>query len=363
MPFRRKPHRVRDTHRFGLTTAGWVFFLLMSLIMLAAFSSGHNLLYLSVCLFFGAFIVMGNAAVTNLRGLEVEREEVGLVFAETPLPVQIIVRNPRRIMDSFSLEVREAGSGNEKIGKVFFPLVRKGKESRRAYQLIAPRRGWFDLTRLEIVTRFPFGFWERSRMVHSPQRLLVYPRLFERWPERPSNLAVDGEYIGKKLGTGDDLLNFRDFQAGDPTRWIHWKNSAKTGKLTVAVFHHPENQQIIVCLRTKYPDRSNPTLLHHFEEAVSWAATAVVRLIDQGVSVGYADEDARITPSLGEGHKILILTHLALIEPRWRTTDAGIGAPDIPGASEDLIQIESTETGVRIVTGTNRRVFEETVDG
>jgi uncharacterized protein (DUF58 family) len=355
----RRTNRFWDSRHFGLTPSGWFFFLLMLLILGAAFSSGHNLLYLAVCLFFGAFITMGNVAVMNLRGLEVEREEPGYVFAGVPHPVEITVRNRRWLMDSFSLEVHElpTSQGNN-LGKVFFPLVETGKEARRHYQLNAPNRGWFDLQGLEVVTRFPFGFWERSRAVQAPQRFLVFPQVFSRWPEEPSSLSVDGEFLGKRLGTGDDLLNFRDFQSGDPIRWIHWKNSAKTDRLTVAVFHHPENRQVTVCLRTAYEEKWDRTLDGHFEEAVSWAATAVFQLIDRGVAVGYMDEEARLPPSEGQGHKIQILTHLALVEPSWRSRN-GLSIPaDVSGLGEEFIRIEATFTGVKILTGQHRHVFE-----
>ncbi|MCG3196484.1 MAG: hypothetical protein GHCLOJNM_00960 [bacterium] len=364
MMFRRLSGRARIGSQFGLTTSGWFFFLLMALIIGAAVSSGHNLLYLTVCLFFGVFIVMGNVAVTNLRGLEVERKDPTYIFADTPCPVEVRVRNRRRIMDSFSLEIRELSTrAGKSLGKAFFPLVEKGKESHRSYPLLAPRRGWFDLYGLEIVTRFPFGFWERSRGVAMPKRLLVFPRVFETWPEEPANLAVDGEYIGKRLGTGDDLLNFRNFQPGDPVRWIHWKNSAKTDKLTVAVFHHPENRQVTVCLRTFYPDKRNKTLGDHFEEAVSWAATAVCKLIQAGVAVGYMDEAARIPPGLGEGQQVQILTRLALLEIAWERK-SGLVFPTEPTASgNDSISIEATSTGVRMLTGAHKHLFEEAAHG
>jgi uncharacterized protein (DUF58 family) len=343
-----------------MTPSGWFFFLLMALIMAAALSSGHNLLYLAVCLFFGSFITMGNVAVMNLRGLVVEREEPGYVFAGTPSPVEIRVLNNRRIMDSFSLEVREMPTRAEKkIGRVFFPLVEKEKETSRSYYLVAPARGWFDLAGLEVLTRFPFGFWERSRAIPMPLRLLVFPKVFERWPEEPSNLAVDGEFLGKRLGTGDDLLNFRDFQRGDPVRWIHWKNSAKTDHLTVAVFHHPENRQVIVCLQTAYEENADSNLAAHFEEAVSWAATAVYRLIDRGVSVGYMDEKARFPPAQGEGHKIQILTHLALLKIELKTRKGLVELGEASSGKDEFIRIEASQTGVRILSAGQRHPLEE----
>jgi uncharacterized protein (DUF58 family) len=359
-------------YHFGLTTPGWFFFLLLTLIMGAAITSGHNLLYLSVCLFFGAFITMGNAAVMNLRGLDVTRKEPEFVFADTPQPVQVRVKNRRRIMDSFSLEIQEIPSRNDKpAGRVFFSLVEKGKEAERHYDLVLPRRGWHELTGLEIITRFPFGFWERSRSISIPCRLLVFPKLFDNWHQDPTHLAVEGEFSGKRLGTGDDLLNFRTFQPGDPVRWIHWKNSAKTDRLTVAIFHHPQNRQIIISLRTTYPLHWHPTsksaegspqrdgnLQAHFEEAVSWAATAIVRLVDRGISVAYRDETGQIPVGCGEGHKIRIMTHLALIQLTRIAVNAGEHL-ELDRLSEETIRIEATPTGVRIRSAQVDSLFED----
>lgn len=351
-------------YHFGLTTPGWFFFLLMALIMAAAVSSGHNLLYLSVCLFFGAFITMGNAAVMNLRRLEVEREVRGYPFSQTPLPVRVRIRNKKRLMDSFSLEVREVNSqGGKPLGRVPFALVRRNREAQGEYTLIPPHRGWFDLVGLEINTRFPFGFWERSRGYERPVRLLVFPRVYDYWPGEPSHLAVDGEYIGKRLGTGDDLLNFRAFQPGDPVRWIHWKNSAKTDRLTVAVYHHPENRQMIICLRTIYEENPSCNLEEHFEEAVSWAATAAVKLLDRGISVGYMDESSRISPSPGEGQKSHILTHLAFVKLMLREDSPARSGSDRVPIMEECVSIEATATGVRIRTPDGERLFEEAWHG
>src|SRR3989304_2686662 len=72
------------TYQFSVTTAGWFFFILMILIIGAAAASGHNLLYLVVCLFFGAFVVMGNVAVMNLQKLQVWRALPEFLFPQTP---------------------------------------------------------------------------------------------------------------------------------------------------------------------------------------------------------------------------------------------------------------------------------------
>lgn len=352
------------TYQFNLTPAGWFFFILMILIMGAAIASGHNLLYLVVCLFFGSFVVMGNVAVMNLQKLEVSREIPEFLHAETPCAIGIRVTNPRQLMDTFALEIRETtGNGKKNFGKVFLPLVETESEATSSYTLNHPHRGWFEFKGLEVMTRFPFGFWERSRLAPQPARALFFPKIFVNWPEADSNLTVEGEFVGTKWGTGDELLNFRDYQAGDPVRWIHWKNTAKTDRLTVALFHHPKNRNVMIWLRTQYAKGADGTFEKHFEESISWAATAACKLLERGVSVGYSDPTIRLAPASGEGQRIRILTHLALVQIAWGGMGDGASSGGPQVLNEDTIRIEATQTGVLIDSGRNRRIYGEAIDG
>ncbi len=190
--------------------------------MVAATTSGHNLLYLLVCVFLGVFIVMGNMAVMNLRSLRIARELPEEIFAMTPHRVEIRVSNPREIMDSFSIHIQEIPNREHSVeGEIFLPLVEKGKEAAKDYWLRVSRRGWHELPGLEMKTQFPFGFWERSRTFVQPMNLLAFPRIFHTWREAEASLTLDGEFSGRRIGQGDELLNFRNYQAGDPIRWIH----------------------------------------------------------------------------------------------------------------------------------------------
>ena len=342
----------KHAYRYHPTTQGWFFFILTFLIMIAATTSGHNLLYLLVCVFFGAFIVMGNMAVMNLRSLQVKRELPLEIYAETPHPVEIRVTNPREVMDSFAITAKEIPNKENSVeGEVFLPLVEKGKESSKDYWLKVSRRGWHEFHGLVLHTKFPFGFWERSRTITNPTTLLAFPRVFHSWREAKSTLLLDGSFSGRRIGKGDELLNFRNYEPGDPIRWIHWKNTAKTDRMTVALFHHPENRQAIISLRTRYPNWESGTFLEHVEEAISWAATATVRLLDSGVAVGYRDETSQIAPSAGENHKRRILTHLALVQIEMQEEETGPVMQGRQMDSRDIIYIEANPTGVRIDSG------------
>jgi uncharacterized protein (DUF58 family) len=178
-----------------------------------------------------------------------------------------------------------------------------------------------------------------------------------------SHLTIEGEFIGDRSGTGDELLNFREYQPGDPVRWIHWKNTAKTDRLTVAIYHHPKNRNVVVCLRTTYQDRRDGTIANHFEEAVSWAATAVCQLLDKGVCVGYLDETARIPAAFGEGQKLRVLTHLALVPLSWSREERLLPFDNLSLQAQETMVIEASETGVKIETGSGKHHFAETGRG
>jgi uncharacterized protein (DUF58 family) len=353
--------RIFSGTKFAVTTPGWFFFLTIVLIMGAAASSGHNLLYLGVCLLFGVFITMGNVAVLNLKKLQVNRSIPDYPYAGRPYPIEITVRNNRRFMDSFSLQVNEVtqhapvSSGTRPTGwKVFIPLVIKGHHNNRQYEMVFPERGWFQWEGVEIITRFPFGFWERSRYQSLNAQVLVYPRLFDHWPEAKAMLAGEGELTGKKIGMGDDLLTFRDFLPGDSIRRIHWKNSAKNDRLTVAVYNQSENAQVIISLQTEYSKSPEPINASHFEEAISWAATATCILLERGVAVGYIDERMRIPPSIGEGHRHQILSHMALLKIMSGNTGSLPEVPLYHSMRESMIRIVATPTGVDIHTSGER---------
>ncbi len=135
------------------------------------------------------------------------------------------------------------------------------------------------------------------------------------------------------------------------------KNTAKTDRLTVALFHHPENSQAIISLRTRYPKWGGETFNEHAEEAISWAATAAHRLLDKGVAVGYRDETAQIPPASGESHKRRILTHLALLVVEWQEGSDHSPQQERYSDSGDVIYIEASPTGVRIHSGLHELDF------
>ena len=214
-----------------------------------------------------------------------------------------------------ALEIREIRpEKGGAYGKVFFPLVTKGKETTRRYTLSLKRRGWHEFKGLEVVTRFPFGFWERYREIQAPDRVLAFPKVFRAWPEAMSNLTVDGEFMGTQWGAGDELPNFRGYQPGDPPRWIHWKNSAKTDRLTVALYHHPEESPCDRLFADPISARNGGESGNPFRGSGELGGDGDRETAAEGSDGRLLDEHARDRSLRGAtGQRIRLLTHLALV--------------------------------------------------
>jgi uncharacterized protein (DUF58 family) len=100
------------------------------------------------------------------------------------------------------------------------------------------RRGWFPFAPLQVETRAPFGLSRARRTLAAagPEGVLVFPEyreleqlaLFDQRPAAETNAA--------RLGAAGEFIGVRDFRPGDPRRSVHWRSTARAGRLIVKEF-------------------------------------------------------------------------------------------------------------------------------
>src|SRR5271163_4540438 len=87
-------------------------------------------------------------------------------------------------------------------------------------ELNFPRRGSYRQDAFGIQTRFPFGFFEKTRTVESQLEILVYPRVeptdqfYEVLP------LLSGEMASHFRGRGHELHSLRGYQPTDSARFV-----------------------------------------------------------------------------------------------------------------------------------------------
>ncbi len=292
--------------RLTFTRLGRWYTALTIAIGLAAINTGNNLLFLILGLLLSSIVVSGVLSEQSLKGVRVERRLPSNATAGQPALVGLLARNDKPRAPSFSLELRERGG--QVSGRGFLVLLPAQEAAEVAYHFVPQRRGLHRFEQLEVATRAPFGLFEKSRPLDAPAELVVFPRQVAPPPLRAQALAREGEKPEDRIGVGLEVHSLRDHRAGEDARTIHWKSSARAGRL-IAVDREQERRKR-VCVVLDQRVLSGEAL----ERAVEKAAALVVRELDAGAEVSLALAGRKLPAGSGDAQLQEALTMLALLQ-------------------------------------------------
>jgi uncharacterized protein (DUF58 family) len=320
---------LKPPRRFRLTREGKWFIGTTLVLGFAAVNGGINLLFLIFGMLLSLLLANGVLSEACLRHLVVTRRLPASIHAGVPFLVGIAVRNAKKKIPTFSLEVEDLVVGKPVDRRCFYLKVPAGREQETAYRRTLPRRGMHQLSGLRLSTRFPFGLLRRSMDLEAQAQLLVYPALV------PANQAVLHaglteleEQTSTTVARHGEFESLREFRPGDDPRDIHWRTSARRGRRFVRQYQGNLGRSVMVVLDDSRPsEAADGGENTPFEAAVSMAASVAVLLLRQSYQVGLATSSTVIAPAEGPQQSGRILKHLALIEPR----PAGEPAPTVLG--------------------------------
>jgi uncharacterized protein (DUF58 family) len=120
----------------------------------------------------------------------------------------------------------------------FLPFVRAGQTETLTYTTTCARRGWFTFGAVPLSTRAPFGLWAARRLAPAagPDGVLVFPevRPLERLDLFDRQAAPEATFA--RVGAGGEFMGVREYRPGDPRRHVHWRTTARAGRLIVKEF-------------------------------------------------------------------------------------------------------------------------------
>jgi len=293
---------------------------------LAATNTGNNLLFLVLGLMLASIIISGILSEESLRGVRVERRLPSVATAGQPALIGLLARNGKARAPSFSLEVREARG--DVSGRGFLVLLPARQAAEVAYRFVPQRRGVHRFEQIEVATRAPFGLFEKSRPLDAPAELAVFPRQVPAPPAVSRALAREGERPQDRIGLGLEVHSLREHRPGEDARSIHWKSSARAGRL-IAVDREQERRRR-VCVVLDQRALQGDAL----ERAVEVAASLVTRELDSGAEVALALAGQFLPAANGEAHRHAALRMLALLGP----AAAGVPAPQ-PDANAAVLEV------------------------
>jgi uncharacterized protein (DUF58 family) len=311
--------------RLVFTRAGRWYTALTVGIGLAAINTGNNLLFLVLGLLLASIIVSGILSEQTLKGVKLERRLPPSATAGEPALIGLFARNLKRRGPSFSLELRERGG--QVAGRGFLVLLPAGETAEIAYRFVPERRGAYAFDQLEVATKAPFGLFEKSRPIDAPGELVVFPRKIAAPRTEIRSLAREGEQPEDRVGPGHELHSLRNHRPGEDARSIHWRSSARQGRL-IGVDRERELRHRVCVVFDQRPLSGEP-----LERAVERAAALVTRELDAGAEVSLAVAGRNLPAGSGEGQLRSALRMLALLPP------ATPGTPS-PRPDSDAVMLE-----------------------
>ena len=300
----------RRHERIQATISGAVLISLALGIGTAAYNSASNILFIALSLLLACLILSGVLAWLNLRRVEWQIDVQPPLRAGQRAEVELVLRNGKKFLPTYALWFEFAARPFER-GEPPRPettLTAKGidvwaalakaeaaaaagavhlrtrleprGEARLDWTFTPPRRGLYRIELRSVGSLYPFGFLKKltatelSREVHVWPAQVDYRRFTVAGARRPS-----GELQLARAGNEGDMIALRRYEPGDSHRLIHWKASARTGRLLVRQFSAQSSEACSLWLRTDAETWSRP---EQFELLLSFVATLAQDLFRAG---------------------------------------------------------------------------------
>ena len=152
-------------------------------------------------------------------------------------------------------------------------------------------RGTHTLSEVKVESLGLFGLFRRRRKFTASDSVLVYPS-WEHMKQVGLLESSTGVSEGaSKSRSGIEVAGTRRYVAGDPFRNIHWRNSARTGRLVVKEFDSWSERSIAFVIDADELPVNVDSDVRLSDYAVRMAASAAAPLVDMGGTVRVVTTD------------------------------------------------------------------------
>jgi len=155
---------------------------------------------------------------------------------------------------------------------------------RVAHRVKFLKRGVFTTTTFDVVALDPLGVFAFSRKVTASGEVVVYPT-----PQQMQTISVAGagrfgwqEMVSVAIrGNSVEPDGVRLYSPGDPLRRIHWRQTARTGRLSVIEFEEPQATSVALVLDCERGMEIGKDTATTFEYAVNAAASLAYQAVQE----------------------------------------------------------------------------------
>lgn len=331
-----------------VTPAGWLVGLwaILGLALGLAFGWGEFLIGAGVAI---VLILLASPFLLGREAYEVDFTlEHDAVVAGQSAEGEIAVRSPHA---RFALPGRIDIPVGDGFIDFHVPLLRRGRQHTERVVIPARRRGILDVGPATTTRSDPLQLLRREFRWADVRTLFIHPVTIAV-PSTSQGFVRDLEGTSTRNVTSEDISfhAVREYANGDAQRHVHWKSTAKTGRLMVRQFE--ETRRSTICLILDL-DASSYGSEDEFETAVSVIGSFGVRALRDGRDVrvvvsGEVPEFARAS--------VRSLRQLRVTAPRALLDDlAGVewggSVVELPALTRMVSDVNADTSLVFMVTG------------
>ena len=300
----------------------WVIYTASFFLILSASLVGSPNLYYMAAILLMLPVIGYLVGMFNLRNLAFSRELPPSGWDGDTAEFKLVAHSTSRLPRLF-LEARDQLPAwlmpEDPNGFVF--SARANAITRVPYRVQLLKRGAYRLESVQVTALDPLGIFSFSKRFDAPGEILVYPV-----PEPISDIVLSGAEryglrelpIAAVRGSGVDPDGVREYIPGDPLRRVHWRSTARTGKLSVIEFEESRAVNVVLALDMSKAAVYGEGRESTFEYLIRVAASLAQAALRQGASVRLITGD-EISPATAAGrgtdHMYAILGDLARAEP------------------------------------------------
>ncbi|HEY0195339.1 MAG TPA: DUF58 domain-containing protein [Kofleriaceae bacterium] len=355
--------RFRPPRRLSFTREGRIIVVLAVGVGFAAINTGNNLLYLLLGWLLSFIIASGILSEMTLKRLVVERRPPPRVHAGEPFLMEVVIKNDKPTRASYSIEVEDLVGTTPIDKRCYFLKIPAAKSQRTSYRHTFVRRGLYTLTGYRVATKFPFALFRKSRDVDAPLEVIVYPTRVSVARPVPRTEAR-GETSSNRTGRRGEFFGLREHRTGDDRRDVHWRSSARSGRLLVREYEDEHARKVVIGVDNALPDRVRDAVtdgalvpavevqVAGVERAISVAASLAAAYLEVGWTVELCARGCHVPAGQGRMHEARIGKALALLP---YVADS-VAFAQLPPRTESVLIIP------RAVTAANRPTASTVMD-
>jgi uncharacterized protein (DUF58 family) len=269
-------------------------------------------------------------ARVSLKDLIVKLRLPDHIFAGEPILVSVAVENQKAMLPSFSVLV-EANTTNDPdaeedkpkpglpggpLGIAYFPFIPRGSSLRQHTRHTFERRGYYKFHGFTLTTKFPIGFFKKTREVDAEGELVVYPKtqpISDFFHLLPIN---DGQFASRMKGSnGTDLYAIRQYESSDVIRRIDWKSTAKLNRLMVKDFTREDEWRMNLVFDSSKVEDADYDFEAKFEKGITLAASLANHFVKEGAELQLITPGESLDYGSGRDHLFRVLQKLAMLQP------------------------------------------------